>query len=206
MQELAEALKRRDDPALREELLRLGEALIRKVAVEFENSGLTMEELLRAGHLGLLSAVYNLELDKGGDFATFACNLIRGEIRARIRERFPPPEPPRWLRILARQIDRAHRELSEEFGRPPTLSELAESLNLTEDGLREAFKAREAFLYTSLSAGQRAEDLRPQFHPELIRDRKPSPFPWQARIRLARALDRLSILWSKLVERLHGNI
>jgi len=206
MQELAEALKRRDDPALREELLRLGETLIKKVAVEFENSGLTMEELLRAGHLGLLSAVYNLELDKGGDFATFACNLIRGEIRARIRERFPPPEPPRWLRILARQIDRAHRELSEEFGRPPTLSELAESLNLTEDGLREAFKAREAFLYTSLSAGQRAEDLRPQFHPELIRDRRPSPFPWQARIRLARALDRLSILWSKLVERLHGSI
>ena len=206
IQELAEALKRRDDPALREELLRLGEALIKKVAAEFENSGLTMEELLRAGHLGLLSAVYNLELDRGGDFVTFACNLIRGEIRARIRERFPPPEPPRWLRILARQIDRAHRELTEELGRPPTLSELAERLNLTEDGLREAFKAREAFLYTSLSAGQRAGDLRPQFHPELIRDRRPSPFPWQARIRLARALDRLSTLWSKLVERLHGSI
>jgi len=77
-------------------------------------------------------------------------------------------------------------------------------LNLTDEGLKEAFKAREAFLYTSLSQDQRAEDSRPEFYPELIRDRRPSPFPWQARIRLAQALDRLSDLWSRLLERTLG--
>lgn len=204
MQELAAALRHHDDPALRAELIRLGATLVQEAAKEFAGCGLSREELERAGHLGLLSAVYNVELDRAGDFATFARNLIRGEIRSRIREKFPPPRPPRWLRLLSQQIDRAHHELVGELGRPPTLSELAQRLNLTDEGLKEAFKAREAFLYTSLSQGQRAEDSRPEFYPELIRDRRPSPFPWQARIRLAQALDRLSDLWSRLLERTLG--
>ena len=204
MQELAAALRHHGDPALRAELIRLGTTLVQEAAKEFAGCGLSREELERAGHLGLLSAVYNVELDRAGDFATFARNLIRGEIRSRIREKFPPPRPPRWLRLLSQQIDRAHHELVGELGRPPTLSELAQRLNLTDEGLKEAFKAREAFLYTSLSQDQRAEDSRPEFHPELIRDRRPSPFPWQARIRLAQALDRLSDLWSRLLERTLG--
>ncbi|HAF70923.1 MAG: RNA polymerase sigma factor [Acetothermia bacterium 64_32] len=202
--ELAARLRERDDPALRAELIRLGEELVREVAEEFAGCGLPQKELERAGHLGLLSAAYNLELDRAGDFETFARNLIRGEIRGHIRERFPPPQPPRWLRLLAEQIDRAHHELFRELGRPPTLSELAQKLNLTDEGLKEAFKARDAFLYTSLSQEHRAEDLRPDFHPERIRDRHPSPFPWQARIRLAQALERLSGLWSRLAENMLG--
>lgn len=200
MQELAAALRRHDDPALRAELIRLGASLVQEVAKEFAGCGLSQEELERAGYLGLLSAVCNVELDRAGDFAAFARNLIRGEIRSHIREKFPPPRPPRWLRLLSQQIDRAHHELAGELGRPPTLSELAQRLNLTDEGLKEAFKAREAFLYTSLSQDRRAEDSRPEFHPERIQDRHPSPFPWQARIRLAQALDRLSDLWTRLLE------
>jgi len=204
MRELAAALRHHDDPALRAELIQLGAALVQEAVKEFAGCGLSQGELERAGHLGLLSAASNVELDRGGDFVTFARNLIRGEIRSRIREKFPPPRPPRWLRLLSQQIDRAHHELARELGRPPTLSELAHRLNLTDTGLKEAFKAREVFLYTSLFQELRAGDARPEFHPELIRDRRPSPFPWQARIRLAQALDRLSGLWSRVLERTLG--
>ena len=204
LEELARELARGDDPRARAELLSLGERLVDEVVEEFAGCGLAPEELRRAGHLGLLSAAYHPELARGLPFSEYARNLIRGEIRAHIRERFPPPQPPRWLRLLSAQIDRAVAELTRELGRPPTLEELGARLNLTEEGLKEAFKAREAFLYSSLSAEQRAQDARPEFHPERIRDRRPSPFPWQARIRLAQALDQLSQLWTRLLERLLG--
>ncbi|MGC9530373.1 MAG: sigma-70 family RNA polymerase sigma factor [Candidatus Bipolaricaulaceae bacterium] len=197
LQELARALRVRDDPGLQAELLRRGEGLVRAVAAEFGATGLSQAELVRAGHLGLLSAVYNIHLDKKGDFPAFAANLIRGEIRAHIRRRFPPPRAPRWLVLLGGQIDRAHRELTARLDRPPTLSELAERLNLTDGGLREVFKAREAFLYTSISAERRSEDVRPEFLLAAIQDRRPSSFPWPARIRLAQAVDRLADLWER---------
>jgi len=204
LEELAQELARRDDPRLRAELLSLSEALVEEVLEEFAGCGLAPEELRGAGHLGLLSAVYHPELARGLSFSEFARNLIRGEIRAHIRERFPPPQAPRWLRLLSAQIDRAVEELVRELGRPPTLDELGERLNLSEEGLKEAFKAREAFLYSSLSAEQRALDVRPEFHPERIRDRRPSPFPWQARIRLAKAIDHLSQLWLRILDRILG--
>ncbi|HEC63599.1 MAG TPA: hypothetical protein ENI38_04355 [Candidatus Acetothermia bacterium] len=199
---LAARLRQEDDPRLRAELLQLASPLVEEVVEEFSHSGLPREELLKAGHLGLLAAVCNPQLDRFGDFSTYARNLIRGEIRTRVRAKFPPPKPPRWLTLLSRQLDQALRELTGELGRPPTLEELGERLNLTPQGLKEAFKAREAVLYTSLGREQREEDLHPEFHPELIRDRRPSPFPWQARIRLAQALDRLGALWFKASQRL----
>ena len=205
LQELAEELVCRDDPRLRAELLALAEPLADEVVAEFAGCGLEEEELRRAAHLGLISAVYHPELARGLPFSDFARNLMRGEIRSRIRDRFPPPRPPRWLRLLSSQLDRALAELTRELGRPPTLEELGARLNLTEQGLKEAFKAREAFLYSSLSADRRPGDLQPEFHPELIRDRRPSPFPWQARIRLAQALDRLFQLWGRIMEGLWGH-
>jgi DNA-directed RNA polymerase specialized sigma subunit len=201
LDELAARLRQEDDPGLRAELLRLATPLVEEVVGEFSDTGLPREELLKAGHLGLLAAVCNPHLDRFGDFSTFARNLIRGEIRARVRSKFPPPAPPRWLTILSNQLDRALRDLTKELGRPPTLEELGERLNLTPQGLKEAFKAREAILYTSLAEKRRAEDARPEFHPELIRDLRPSPFPWQARIRLAQALDHLASLWLKASQR-----
>ncbi|HIP99892.1 TPA: hypothetical protein EYH33_05075 [Candidatus Bipolaricaulota bacterium] len=200
LQELAEELVRRDDPRLRAELLALAGPLADEVVAEFGDCGLEEEELQRAAHLGLIAAVYHPELARGLPFCEFGRNLMRGEIRARIRDRFPPPRPPHWLRLLSTQLDRALPELAQELGRPPTLEELGERLNLTEQGIKEAFKAREAFLYSSLSADRRPGDLQPEFHPELIRDRRPSPFPWQARIRLAQALDRLFQLWERIME------
>lgn len=204
LREITERLARRDDPQLIEELLSLAGPLVEEVVGEFSGSGLDPEELEKAAHLGLLAAAYHPELARGSEFEEFARNLMRGEIRARIRDRYPPPQPPRWLRLLSDQVDRALAELREELERPPTLEELGNRLNLTTEGLKEAFKAREAFLYSSISADHRQGDLRPEFHPELIRDRRPSPFPWQARIRLAQAIDRLSRLWARVMEALLG--
>ncbi len=200
LQELADKLREHPSPELRHRLTEAALPLVEEVAEEFRASGKPRDALLRAGHLGLLNAVSNISLDKRGDFAAFARNLIRGELRACIRETSPAAEPPAWLEALGERIDVAHRELAAELGRPPSLSELAGRLNLSEQGLREAFKARATFRYTSLGERERSADPQPHYRPEVVQEASPTGLPWPARARLAQALRRLQGLAERLLE------
>ncbi len=205
LQELADQLRGFPSAELRQRLTEAALPLVEEVVDEFAASGRPREALLRAGHLGLLNAVSNLNLDRRGDFAAFARDLIRGEIRASVREEFAAPQPPAWLETLGEHLDIAHRQLAGELGRPPSLPELADRLNLSEEGLREAFKARATFRYTSLGQRRRSTDPQPHFRPEEVQEATPTGIPWPARARLAQALRRLQSLAERLLEQLfHG--
>ncbi len=180
---------------LREELLRRASPLVHDVIEEsFENSGFSSEELFRAGYLGLLNAAYNAQLARGKDFSDYAKNLIKGEIRQHIRDAVRRAPIPRWLKDLNRQIEAAEARLLRETGRLPTLSELADAVNITEQGIAEIFKAREALNYVSLGAEQRLSDPAPQIDPSRIESKRPDPLPIQHRIRIAKALEELAEL------------
>jgi len=205
LDELAARLRSRPTPELRQQLLEAAWPLVEEVAEEFHGSDVDSDKLLRAGHLGLLNAVSNPSLQRRIGFADFARNLVRGEMRECIRGTAPRHEPPAWLESLGRTIDTTHRELAAELGRPPSLPELAERLNLTEDGLREAFKARATFRYTSLSDSQRSTDPRPTYQPDAVRDAAPAEVPWAARARMAQALQRMQALAEQLLTQLFGS-
>ena len=180
---------------LREELLRRASPLVHDVIEEsFENSGFSSEELFRAGYLGLLNAAYNAQLARGKGFSDYAKNLIKGEIRQHIRDAVRRAPIPRWLKDLNRQIEAAEARLLRETGRLPTLSELADAVNITEQGIAEIFKAREALNYVSLGAEQRLSDPAPQIDPSRIESKRPDPLPIQHRIRIAKALEELAEL------------
>jgi len=180
---------------LREELLRRASPLVHDVIEEsFENTGFSSEELFRAGYLGLLNAAYNAQLARGKDFSDYAKNLIKGEIRQHIRDAVRRAPIPRWLKDLNRQIEAAEARLLRETGRLPTLSELADAVNITEQGIAEIFKAREALNYVSLGAEQRLSDPAPQIDPSRIESKRPDPLPIQHRIRIAKALEELAEL------------
>ena len=180
---------------LREELLRRASPLVHDVIEgSFENSGFSSEELFRAGYLGLLNAAYNAQLARGKGFSDYAKNLIKGEIRQHIRDAVRRAPIPRWLKDLNRQIEAAEARLLRETGRLPTLSELADAVNITEQGIAEIFKAREALNYVSLGAEQRLSDPAPQIDPSRIESKRPDPLPIQHRIRIAKALEELAEL------------
>jgi RNA polymerase sigma-B factor len=144
--------------------------------------------------LGLLNAAYNAQLARGKGFSDYAKNLIKGEIRQHIRDAVRRAPIPRWLKDLNRQIEAAEARLLRETGRLPTLSELADAVNITEQGIAEIFKAREALNYVSLGAEQRLSDPAPQIDPSRIESKRPDPLPIQHRIRIAKALEELAEL------------
>ena len=187
----------------REELLRLAIPLVEAVVRDgFANSGFSAVELFRPGYLGLLNAVYNFDLRRGQVFSTYAENLIKGEIRGHIRDGVARAAAPHWMRDLNQQVERAQARLLQEIGRLPTLAELADEVNITEEGIAEIFKAREALSYVSLDAVQRESDPAPCIDVSRIKSLRPVPFPIEHRVRIASALERLAVLQQDLVQRL----
>jgi RNA polymerase sigma-B factor len=188
---------------VREEILRRATSMIDEVIEEsFKTSGYTQAELFRPGYLGLLNAVYNYDLSRGLPFREYARNLICGEIRQHIRDRAVEVRVPQWMKDLNRQIEKAEARLLRETGRLPTLGELADLVNITEDGIAEIFKAREALSYVSLDARQRENDPAPTIDPGRIRSKRAVAFPIEQRIKIASALERLAELQQYLFRHL----
>ena len=192
-----------DAVAVREEILKRATHLVDEVIEEsFSQSGFSNEELFRPGYLGLLNAVYNVDFARGKAFGDYAKNLIKGEIRLHIRERIKTRQFPHWLKDLNRQIEVAEARLLRETGRLPSLVELSEAVNITEDGIAELFKAREALNYVSLNVDQRQTDPLPTIDLSKIRSKNPDAFPIQLRIRIASALEKLADLQQYLLRNL----
>ncbi len=184
-----------DKDAIRTQILKQTTHLIDEVIEErFPHAGLSREELFRAGYLGLLNATYNLDLAHEQGFRGYAKNLISGEIREHIRERVRRSRFPQWLKDLNHRIEERQVDLLHELQRLPTLRELSDAVNITEDGIAEIFKAREALNYVSLDATQREHDPLPVVDLERIRNKRPDSFPIQYRIRIASALEKLADL------------
>jgi RNA polymerase sigma-B factor len=188
---------------MRGEILRRATPMIEEIVREsFSTSGYSSEELFRPGYLGLLNAVYNFDLSRGRSFQEYAGNLICGEIRQHIRDQAKELSIPQWMNDLNRQLEKAESRLLRETGRLPTLGELSDLVNITEEGIAEIFKAREALSYVSLDAQQRANDPMPTIMPERIRGKRRVPFPIEQRIRIASALERLAELQQYLFRHL----
>lgn len=189
--------------AIREEILRRGTPIIGAVIdADFATTGFASEELFRPGYLGLLNAIYNFDLSRGRTFRQYAESLIKGEIRNHIRDRVERATVPNWMRDLNRQIEVAEARLLHETGQLPGLRQLAEAVNISEDGLAEIFKAREALGYVSLDASRRKNDPVPEIDLSRIRGKRPSAFPIEYRIKLASALERLADLQQYLLHSL----
>jgi DNA-directed RNA polymerase specialized sigma subunit len=201
LDELLEALASEREAAgsLREAILARATPILHDVIAEsFQNTGFEDDELFRAGYLGLLNAVHNFELAHGKPFRQYAENLIKGEIREHIRDRVKKLEVPNWMKDLNRQLEVAEARLLSENGELPTLTELSESVNITEEGIAEIFKAREALSYVSLDATQRASDPAPEIDYSRIRSLRSVPLPVEIRIKLAGALEKLASLQEAL--------
>jgi len=191
---LADATEGRAD-AIRTRILEQTARLIDEVIEErFPRAGFPREELYRAGYLGLLNATYNLDLAREQAFNEYAKNLISGEIREHIRERVRQSQFPQWLKDLNHRIEERQVDLLHELRRLPTLRELSDAVNITEEGIAEIFKAREALNYVSIDASQRKHDPLPVVDLEKIRNKHPDSFPIQYRIRIASALEKLADL------------
>ncbi|TFG90703.1 MAG: sigma-70 family RNA polymerase sigma factor [Candidatus Atribacteria bacterium] len=129
--------------------------LVKNISYKFINSGEPLEDLEQVGYVGLINAFNLYNQERGVKFETYATWLISGEIRHYIRDKHQAVKIPRWMAKLNKKIDEFMVSYKKENNRFPSLSELSEEFNLTEEGIEEILKARDAVQIISLDQEQR---------------------------------------------------
>ena len=150
-----------DPNELREEIVKRNVGLVKSIALKFVHSGEPLDDLIQAGYIGLLNAVTNFDLAKDTRFSTYATYLIRGEIRHFIRDKHSTIRIPQWVQTMNRRIKQVEEEVFQTSGRPPTLSEIATKLELTEDQVAGILRGRESMTYVSIDQERRSSDPNP---------------------------------------------
>jgi RNA polymerase sigma-B factor len=137
---------------LRDELIVVHLNLVRFLAVKFANRGEPLDDLVQVGTVGLLKAIDRFELERGVEFTTYATPTIVGEIKRYFRDKGWAVKVPRRLQELNLAINRTGDKLAVTLGRSPTVGELAEHLQATEDEILEAQELGQAYNLLSLDS------------------------------------------------------
>lgn len=125
--ELAKRIKNGDSDATRE-LIEKNLKLVIKIAKEYLNRGLPLEDLIEEGNMGLMVAIDKFDPDKG-KFANYASWWIRNSIRKAIMA------GSKNIRLSEHQYHKMYLYLSAEtkleqvLGRKPSIKEIAKYLD-----------------------------------------------------------------------------
>jgi RNA polymerase sigma-B factor len=195
-----------DRAALEERIVARNVGLVKSIALKFAASGEPVDDLIQAGYIGLLNAVANFDLAHNTRFSTYASHLIQGEIRHYIRDRHSTIRIPQWVQTMNRRIKQAEEAFFQEHGRPPTLRQLGDVLELSEGQLAALLRGRDAMTYVSIDQERRSNDPNPAA-PTLEEIMPESAgFPLDTRMRIAAAIDQLAQMQQLIVQGLfyHG--
>jgi RNA polymerase sigma-B factor len=138
------------DWQLREMLIIHHQRLVRSIAARFIGAGEAIDDLIQVGNIGLINALDRYNPSQGTRFSTYATPTILGEIKRYFRDKAVGIKVPRWLHELHQATRRTSVTLTQELGRTPTLTELADRLGITEEEVREAMDSSEAVNLLSL--------------------------------------------------------
>jgi RNA polymerase primary sigma factor len=118
------------DQAARDQMIVANLRLVVSIAKRYKNRGLPFLDLVEEGNLGLIKAAERFKLSKECRFSTYATWWIRQTIDRALMNQSRTVRLPAHV---AEQIGRMHRatfELRSRMDREPTLTELAENLEV----------------------------------------------------------------------------
>jgi RNA polymerase sigma-B factor len=137
--------QRTGDRGVRTELVTAHAALAHSVARRFARRGEPLDDLFQVASFALMKAVERFDPDRGVNFTSFAVPTMLGEIKRHFRDRTWSAKVPRSAKERLTRLRMATDALTSELQRSPTVSELAERLDLTVDEVIEALEARAAY-------------------------------------------------------------
>jgi RNA polymerase sigma-B factor len=142
----------RSEEAARAALTKQFMPLARSLARRYERSSEPFDDLLQVAALGLLKAIDRFDPDRGVAFPSFAVPTILGELRRYFRDCCWDVHVPRGTQEQALQVEAAQQRLTGDQGRPPTVVELAQYLELDVEQVLDGMQAAQAFGVASLDA------------------------------------------------------
>ncbi|MER5917215.1 SigB/SigF/SigG family RNA polymerase sigma factor [Streptomyces sp. NPDC001982] len=139
--------------ALREEIVEAWLPMAQRLAGRFRSRGESYEDLRQVAALGLVRAVDRYDPERGHAFESYAVPTVTGEIKRHFRDHMWTLHVPRRVQDLRNRVRSACQELSGSVSDSwPSVSEIAEHADLSEEDVRIGLEALESFSTLSLDA------------------------------------------------------
>ena len=147
-----ELFARLPDDTAREELVRIYFPLVEYLSRRFRSRGEPLDDLIQVASIGLLKAIDRFDLERGVKFSTYAVPTIIGELKRHFRDTGWAMRVPRRLQERALLLRSVIADAYQELGRSPTVSEIGNRADITEEEVLEAMDTMHAHSVESLDA------------------------------------------------------
>jgi RNA polymerase primary sigma factor len=170
--ELAKRIKKGDQQAL-ETLTKANLRFVVSVAKQFQNQGLSLNDLINEGNLGLIKAAKRFDETRGFKFISYAVWWIRQSIMQAIAEQSRMVRLPLNRIGTLNKLGKAYSKLEQEYERKPNPSELAAELDMDADEVSNTLQlyGRHVSVDAPLKEGEDKNSLLDI----IVNDQQPSP-------------------------------
>lgn len=128
------------DTKNREEFIQQNLGLVHACAGRFRSRGIEYDDLYAAGCVGLIKAYDGFDWGRGVCFSTYAVPVILGEIKKLFRDG-GTVKVSRSVKELGIKASAVRERLLKEMGSEPTVSQIAQRLNVSAEQVAMALKA-----------------------------------------------------------------
>jgi RNA polymerase primary sigma factor len=133
---LAQRIRQGDQIAL-EKLVKSNLRFVVSVAKQYQNSGLTLGDIINEGNLGLVKAATRFDETRGFKFISYAVWWIRQSILQALAEQSRVVRLPLNRVGSLNKLNRTFASLEQKFQRDPSAEELAEVMEIPAEEVRE---------------------------------------------------------------------
>lgn len=128
------------DLQAKEELVNGNLKLVLSILKQFAGRVENLDDLFQVGVIGLIKAIDNFDLTYGLKLSTYACPLIIGECKRFLRDN-SSIRVARSTKDTAYKALRVKEELTNKFGKEPTIAMIAKELDMKEFDVSNALDA-----------------------------------------------------------------
>lgn len=143
------------DEEIQEKMVLTYQDLVHSIARKYAKNSSIHEDLAQVGMLGLLAAIRRYDPTLGKSFESFAIPTIIGEIKRFIRDKTWSVHVPRRIKELGPKIRMATEQLIIDNQRSPSVQDIAEYLEVSEEEILETMEMGQS--YKALSVDKKIE-------------------------------------------------